>query len=191
MPTVTDKVFLVSPVSLDGPETEGSKAGVWADPSRSIPVVVVGSVTPRAGELLTVHASGGRWISEFGGRPASLPCGDCGIPRGDLTLTLTNTLLGTHSVSLHFNGVDEWTTGCVNQVTFRLSCGSGVGIFSASHFAGAPCPTGRPVTCASSGASPVSLPLTIQSCDPFLLQYTTSSCPALSSQGYTKFTITR
>jgi hypothetical protein len=152
---------------------------------------VVGSVAPRAGELITVYASGGRWISEIGGRLANVPCGECNVPRGDLTLTMTNSLLETHSVSMLFNGIDEWTTRCVNQAVFRLSCRSGAETFSASYFVGGPCLTGNPATCIGSGASPFGLTLTIQSCDPFLLQYTTTSCPSLSGQGYTKLTITR
>jgi hypothetical protein len=191
MPTTTGKVFLVNPVRMDGLEAEGSRPGVWADSSRSIPVVVVGSVAPKAGELITVHASGGRWIAEFGGRPASLPCGSCNIPRGNLTLTLANGLMGTRSVPLLFNGVDEWSSGCVNQLNFRLNCRAGTEFFSASHYSVGPCPTGQAATCTSPGTSPLGLTLTNQSCDPFLLQYTTSFCPGLAGQGYTRFTITR
>lgn len=190
IPTTTGRVFLVNPVRLEGAELEGSGASISADASRSIPVVVIGSIAPKAGDLLVVYASGGRWISERGSPPTSVSCGGCTVPRQDLTLTSTNSLLGTRSTPLVFNGTDGWATNCTNQIIFRLRCGSGIATFSATYFVGGPCPTGAPASCISSGLSPFGLTATVQSCDPFLLQFNATSCPALSAQGFTRFTVT-
>lgn len=69
MPDRTDRVFLVHPVGLDGNETEGSEASPIVDSSRSIPVVVVGSRAPEAGELLLAVSVGGRWVADRLGAP--------------------------------------------------------------------------------------------------------------------------
>ncbi|OJW18800.1 MAG: hypothetical protein BGO49_17405 [Planctomycetales bacterium 71-10] len=191
IPTLGERVFLVNPVKIDGAEAEGAGASLTADESRSIPVVVIGSLAPKAGDVLVAYASGGRWVSEFGARPTTVVCGGCKLPRRDLTLTWTNNLLGTHSAPMVFNGIDEWATGCINQISFRLSCRSGAATFTATYFVAGHCPTGQPVVCSSPGSSPIGLTASAQSCDPLFLQYTATSCPALSAQGYTKFTVTQ
>lgn len=191
IPTTNARVFLVNPVKIDGLENESAGASFTADESRSIPVVVIGSLVPKVGDLLIVHAIGGRWVSEFGGRPGLLSCGGCKVPRQDLTLTWTNILLGTRSAPMIFDGVDAWTTGCFNQILFRLTCRSDSVVFTATYFVAGSCPTGQPATCTGPGSSPIGLTLTAQSCDPLLLQYTATSCQALSAQGYTRFTVTQ
>lgn len=190
IPTDSERVFLVNPVRFDGAEIEGERASLTADESRSIPVIVIGSLAPKAGDVIVVYASGGRWISEFRPQSTSVVCGECKLPRRDLTLTWANSLLGTHSAPMVFNGVDEWTTGCINQITHRLTCRSGVAAFNAAYFAGGHCPTGQSVICSNSGSPPFGLAMSAQSCDPLFLQYTATSCPTLSIQGYTKFTVT-
>jgi len=69
MPDRTDRVFLLHPVRLDGVESEGSGAGLIVDASRSIPVVVVGSRAPEAGDLLVAVSVGGRWVADRLGAP--------------------------------------------------------------------------------------------------------------------------
>lgn len=191
IPTVQGRVFLVNPAMIEGAEVEGAGTSFTADETRSIPVVVIGSLAPKAGDLIIAYASGGRWISEFGGQPTTVSCAGCKVPRRNLTLTWTNSLLGTRSAPMVFNGLDEWATGCINQILFRLNCSSDGLVFTATYFVAGPCPSGEPVTCTSPGSSPIGLTSTAKSCDPLLLQYTTTSCPALSAQGYTRFTVTQ
>ncbi len=191
IPPAGERVFLASPVRFDGIDAEGSGADLSTDESRSIPVVVVGSRAPKAGDLIIVHASGGRWVSEIGGPPKTVACGGCEAPRQNLTLTWTNGIQGVQSSPMTFNGLDEWKTGCINQIVFRLSCRADATTFSADQYADGSCPTGQPTTCSSSGSPSPGMTLTIQSCDPFLLQFAPTSCPAISSLGYTRFTITR
>jgi len=69
MPNRVDRVFLVHPVRFDGPELQGSAASPTVDASRAIPVVVVGSRAPEAGDLLVAVAVGGRWVAERRGKP--------------------------------------------------------------------------------------------------------------------------
>ncbi|AMV37375.1 hypothetical protein [Planctomyces sp. SH-PL62] len=192
IPTATGRVFLVNPASLDGGESEGALATVAVDASRSVPVVVVGTKVPQAGDLIVAFAVGGRWIASLTGEPPSPVCGGCTAPRRDLTVSFTNSLLGPGSAVMAFNGVDEWTSGCVNQLTLRLICRNGQSSFQATYHTGTPCPGGQPVSCSSPGQAPLGLTPTGSSCTPFLLQFSLSaaSCPSLAAQGYTRFTIT-
>lgn len=191
IPTTGERVFLVSPVTLDGIESEGAGPNPSIDGTRSIPVVVVGSRAPKAGDLIVVHSCGGRWISEVGGPPETVACGGCEAPRQNLTLSWANTILGAHSSTLTFDGADAWTTGCVNQIVFRLACKTDAVTFSASYYAGGSCPSGQPTICASTGSSTPGMTLTTRSSDPFLLRFTPTSCPVMTSLGYSTFTITK
>ena len=71
-PRGTDRVYLMSPVRLDGGDAEGAAASLAVDGTRAIPVVVIGSTPPQAGDLLVALAVGGRWVAESG--PAPRPC---------------------------------------------------------------------------------------------------------------------
>jgi hypothetical protein len=74
-----DAVYLVHPLLLDGPESEGKVAATRVDSSRSIPVVVIGSRLPVVGDTLIAHAVGGRWVAEAGIEPPNCnpQCPDC------------------------------------------------------------------------------------------------------------------
>lgn len=125
------------------------------------------------------------------GCPSSgVPCGTCSLPASNLTLTITNSLLGTFVVPLIFNGTNEWASACSNQILYSLRCTSGVMTFNAAYFAGGHCPTGTPVICSSGGGSPFGLPLVAQTCDPLFLDFRTTSCTSLNIQGYTRFVVT-
>lgn len=191
IPTTVDRYTLLTPVTLDGGWTPGSTAIVVVDSSRTVPVVWLGPKPPKAGDLAVAHAVGGRWVADRSGDSSTVTCGvGCEIPKVDLTLTLTNTLLGTHSVPLAFDGVDSWATACVNQSIFQLACVGGTMTFYSTNFVGGPCPTGSPITCVSSGPSPLGLTVLTLSCSPLLLEYGTTNCPSLTGQGYTKLTVT-
>lgn len=188
MPSATDRVFLVNPTILSGAETEGAAASVAVDASRTIPVVVLGSTLPKVGDLLIAFAVAGRWVARMGAAAPSITCGSCSIPRKDLTLTLFDGATGSLSAPMTFNGVDAWATGCVGEVVYRLRCGVGSPVFSATYYIGGSCPAGSPVTCNAPGPG---LTLTGQSCSPFMLVYIPSNCSALTSQGIATLTITQ
>jgi hypothetical protein len=192
IPTTSDRVFLVNPARLGGAESEGAAAAVAVDASRSIPVVVLGSIVPRAGDLIQAFAVGGRWVAEIQ-RSSPIPvCGGCIAPQRNLTVSWTNSLLGSGSTPMIYNGADEWTSDCTNYLVFRLICRDGAASFRVAYYTGGDCPNGQAAICTSPGQSPLGLTPSLSSCTPFLLQYALSggSCPTLASQGYTRFTIT-
>lgn len=61
-----ESVYLLHPIVLEGPESEGSAATIRVDASRSIPVVVIGSRQPVDGDVLIAHSLGGRWVADGG-----------------------------------------------------------------------------------------------------------------------------
>ena len=69
MPRGDGVVYLVHPVGLDGGEIEAGTATPRVDASRSIPVVVVGGRQVAPGDMLLVHAIGGRWVADSGVSP--------------------------------------------------------------------------------------------------------------------------
>lgn len=188
IPTSTDRVFLVNPALLSGAESEGAAASAVVDSSRTIPVVVIGSTVPKAGDLLVAFAVAGRWVARMGGSTPSIACGTCSIPRKDLTLTLSDGATGSLSAIMAFNGVDTWATGCVAQVEYRLKCAAGGMTFSAIYHIGGSCPGGTAVACTAPGTG---LTLTSQSCSPFMLVYAPANCPSLVAQGIATLTITQ
>jgi len=192
MPAATGRVFLANPATLDGPEAEGAAAGVAFDASRPIPILVLGSVVPKAGDLVHAFAVGGRWVASLHAQAPPPDCGGCTAPQKDLTVSWANSLSGPGSTKMAFDGVDEWRSGCANQMRFRLSCRDGGATFQATYYSGGPCPSGQPSSCTGPGPSPLGLALSLSSCSPFLLQYDVSAttCPALASRGYNRFTIT-
>jgi hypothetical protein len=192
IPTATDRVFLVNPVKLYGTEAEGAAGVLVADDSRTIPVVVIGQTAPGVGDLLLAFSVGGRWVAEFGGGGATLPCSPCVIPKKNLTLSWTNNLLGSGSGTLVFSPPDQWNSSCINQMLFQLSCSGSMIQLSVTYFVGGGCPSGQSQSCTSLDSAPHSLTLASFSCNPFLLHFTVTSggCPALWSNGYTALTIT-
>lgn len=64
IPDRVGRIFLVHPVRLNGAEHEGGAASLSVDASRVIPVVVVGSRAPEAGDVLVAVSVGGRWVAD-------------------------------------------------------------------------------------------------------------------------------
>ena len=193
-PTAVDHVFLVLPMRIDGDEAEGAVGTTVVDSTRPIPVVIVGGRPPVIGEFVVAHATGGRWVADLSGpAPTMLPCSPCAIPRRSLTVSWTNGQIGEGSTLLTFDGVNQWRSGCVDSLAFRLACQEGSIVFSATLFNTGACPDGPSQTCSSSTADPIGLTLTRQECSPFLLMYqvTTSGCPLLAGRGYQQFAITQ
>ena len=192
MPNSVDRVFLVNPARLGGNEGEGGLPQRVVDPSRVIPVVVIGRQAPSAGDLLLVEAVGGRWVAAVGQSASdSLPCAPCPIPRKNLTVSWTNPLFGDGSAPLLVSG-SAWSSGCVNGLLYSLAC-RGVAIeFAVTYYLSGTCPTGQSQSCTSLQSNPLALVLKNYSCQPFMLNYqvTDASCPVLMNNGYTSFTIT-
>jgi hypothetical protein len=192
MPGQTERIFLLNPVRLDGMETEGSSASLWVDGSRTIPVVVVGQTPPQLGDVLTAHAVGGRWVAQAGGQTPKLSCAPCPIPQKDLTVSWTNSLVGSGSAPLVFRPPGQWNSACSNQLLYSLTCPGGQVQFAVTYFLTGTCPTGQKQSCVSPGHNPFALLLTSSSCSPLFLRYqcTSQICPALGNEGYSSFTIT-
>jgi hypothetical protein len=93
IPTVLPAFFLAHPVSLGGDETEGAAATVAVDSDETIPVYVIGSRVPVAGDILAAHATGGRWVAVSGksgsGDACYANCGESKIPATDITVVST------------------------------------------------------------------------------------------------------
>jgi len=192
-PTSTDRIFLLNPTTLSGAESVGAGPLVGADPSRRVPVIVVGSKLPKAGDILVAFSIGGRWVAETGTPPTHVECEGCLTPRTNLTVSWANFLTGPGSTTLIYDGVDSWDSPCVNQLKLNLTCRQGSATFQIQYFLSGPCPTGLATGCSSPGPSPVGMAPTQVLCSPFLRRYavTAASCPALASQGYSQFTITQ
>lgn len=118
-----------------------------------------------------------------------VPCGVCSIPASNLTLTITNSFLGTIVRTLVFNGTNTWQSACATSVQCVLQCIGGSMLFSTSAYPGSGC-TGSPILCSLGGGSPYGLSLVAQTCSPLFLDFRTTSCFSLSSQGYTRFVVT-
>jgi hypothetical protein len=188
IPDQTGMVFVVNPVRLDGPESEGATPGTVVDPSRTIPVVVIGETAPSVGDLLMAVAVGGRWVATAG----ASSCFPCRIPTKDLTVSWSNTQFGAGSTKLIYTPPGEWNSACSHQILYSLSCAGGQIQLVATHFPNAYCQGSQGVSCISPGVNPYALTLTSYTCVPFFLRYsvTSRSCPVISGAGFTSFTIT-
>ena len=193
-PATSDKIYLTHPVDLDGPEAEGISATPIVDTTTSIPVVVLWGV-PQVGDLLTAYAVGGRWVAEraVASDQQGYPCGQCQIPKKNLTVSWANLILGNASTTLIYSGspTTRWISQCSNELFFQLLCTQNQVEFQVHYFLFGSCPTGEGQYCSTSHANPYKLVQTNLSCSPFLLtcNVTSSSCPYLASYGYTGFTI--
>jgi hypothetical protein len=196
MPTQAGYVYLTHPAELDGAETEGGSATVNADTSTAIPVVVLRG-TPQAGDVLTAHAVGGRWVAERMGASTSsgYPCGQCQIPRRNLTASWTNLILGNGATALVYSGspTTQWTSACTNQLLYELVCTQNQVEFRVYYFVSGSCPGGQSQYCSTIRSNPFRLAQTNLTCSPFLLtcNVTSASCPNLASNGYTSFTVSQ
>jgi|GEM_PF-2080769 len=64
-PTTPSAFYACSPVSIDGPETEGAAVSFRTDSSRSLFVYNLGTAIPPVGSKLIAHSCGGRWVVRF------------------------------------------------------------------------------------------------------------------------------
>ena len=130
--------------------------------------------------------------SDCGCCASGLTCSPCDIPLRDLTVTWTNSIIGTGSVTMVFDGVNQWNSACTNQLLYSLTCATGAIKFSVTYFVSGSCPTGQRQSCVSPGASPQALTLASYTCSgPFQLNYTCAfaDCSVLAGNGYSAFTI--
>jgi hypothetical protein len=192
MPGSTERVFLVSPVRLDGGASEGESASLLVDGSRSVPVVVIGRTPPVAGDLLLAISTGGRWVADRGLSVSALSCSPCPIPKKNLTVSWTNNVIGTGSAPLVFSPPGQWNSSCVHELLYSLSCSGSLVQFSVTYFLSGSCPGGQQQSCSNTSIEPFALSLASSVCSPFYLRFsvTPASCPVLGSDGYTSFTIT-
>lgn len=106
IPTAGDKVFLTHPAVIDFDESEGESWATAEDSDVTLPVVVLGSTAPEAGDVLVAHAVGGRWVATVGADVTA--CSPCNIPNHDLTLTLP----GGTTRTLVYLGTGFWRSAC-------------------------------------------------------------------------------
>lgn len=64
-PTTPGAFYACSPVSIDGPETEGASAAFLTDASRLLFAYNLGGAVPPVGSKLVAHSCGGRWVFRF------------------------------------------------------------------------------------------------------------------------------
>lgn len=94
IPTGTNAVFLTNPVFVDGTEGEGTSASFHTDVTRSVPVLVIGSRVPVAGDMLIASYVGGKWVAESRVSPSSTRyltltfngCVSSGLPNVSVTI---------------------------------------------------------------------------------------------------------
>ncbi len=196
MPTQAGLVYLTNPVELDGNESEGGSATANVDTSTTIPVVVLWG-TPQVGDILTAYAVGGRWVAERSGASiqAGYPCGQCQIPRQNLTVSWTNLILGNGATPLVYSGTPttQWVSACASQLLYEIVCTQNQVEFRVYYFVSGSCPSGQSQYCSTIRSNPFGLTQTNLTCSPFLLTctVTSASCPNLASNGYTSFTISQ
>lgn len=120
-------------------------------------------------------------------------CGSCAIPAEDLVVSWTNPIVGDGSATLVYSATGPtWSSGCVDQLIYTLSCASGVPVLTVYYFVAGSCPTGTIQHCATNGANPFKLTQTSLTCgSSFLMTVTLTSttCPNLAAFGYTDFTV--
>jgi hypothetical protein len=194
MPSSPDHFFLAYPIELDGAETEGGTATPFDDASQPIVVDVLGHV-PAAGDILTAHAVGGRWVAERGqsGSSGSLACSPCNLPAQNLVLSWVNLITGNGSTPLIYATTPaSWTSGCANGLLYKLVCTGGEVELRVIYFTTGSCPSGTQQYCSNLRVTPFGLTLSSFTCSPFSMTFLSKSaaCPAITNSGYTQFIIT-
>ena len=194
MPSSPDHFFLAYPIELDGAETEGGTGTPVDDAFQPIIVDVLGHL-PAVGDILTAYAVGGRWVAERGGSSdgGSLACSPCNIPGQDLTLSWVNVISGNGSTPLTYAQTPaSWTSACSNGLLYKTVCTGGQVELRVIYFTTGSCPTGTQQYCSNLRGTPHGLTLSSYTCSPFSMTFlsTAAACPAITSGGYTQFTIT-
>ncbi|MGP0063516.1 MAG: hypothetical protein ACLQGP_07960 [Isosphaeraceae bacterium] len=196
MPTSSGDVYLTHPVELDGTEAEGGSATANVDTTTTIPVVVLWGA-PQSGDILTAYAVGGRWVAERTGSSSQpgYPCGQCQIPRKNLTISWTNLILGNGSTTLVYSDspTTQWISACTNQLLYELTCTQNQVEFRVYFFLSGYCPSGQSQYCSTIRSTPYSLTQTNLTYSPFLLtcEVTSTACSNLATIGYTGFTVSQ
>ena len=194
MPSSPNHFFLAYPIELDGAATEGGTGTPDDDASQPIVVDVLGHA-PAAGDILPAYAVGGRWVAERGqsSSSASLVCSPCNIPAQNLVLSWVNAISGNGSTVLTYTTAPaSWTSGCSNGLLYKLLCTGGQVELRVIYFTAGSCPTGTQQYCSNLRVTPYGLTLSSYTCSPFSMTFLSRSaaCPAITSSGYTQFTIT-
>ncbi len=144
----------------------------------------VGAATP----------TGGLMLGSLGCCCGATPfqCGNCSIPKKDLTLDWSNEIIGDGSTKLLFNGTNQWASSCTHQVLYLLFCNALNLEFRVIYFISGACPNGQSNFCSTFGNPPLRLNRTSLTCgDNFDLEATVTNqgCPNLFGNGYTSFSI--
>jgi hypothetical protein len=194
MPSAADHFFLAYPIELDGAEVEGGTGTPVIDSTQPIIVDVLGHA-PSVGDILTAYAVGGRWVAERAGVSGggSLACSPCNIPAQDLTLSWVNVISGNGSTTLSYATTPmSWTSGCTDGLIYKLLCTGGQVELRVIHFTGGFCPTGTQQYCSNLRSAPLGLTLSSFTCSPLSMTFLPQAvgCPAISTTGYLKLTIT-
>lgn len=194
IPTTTPRVYFTHPVLVTGSEAEGSTGTLTVDTATTVPVVVLGTTAPVAGDYLTAYAASNRWIAERGGSGGggSTNCSPCDIPNEDLTISWTNIITGDGSATMTYTpGPSLWRTGCVDEeLMFQLQCAGGFEL-RAIFFIEGECPTGTESYCSNLRTAPLVLTLESYTCTPFNATFSVSGtdCPTLFGDGNIQFFI--
>lgn len=120
-------------------------------------------------------------------------CGNCSIPRSDLTVAWANPIIGNGQAALIYSPPNQWQSACTNQLIYQILCTSNQVEFRVTYFISGSCPTGQSQFCSTLRPTPFRLQQTLLQCGAqFRLQasVTSQSCPNLSANGYTGWTIT-
>ncbi len=195
MPSSPDHFFLAHPVELDGAEVEGGAASPTIDSSQTIVVDVLGS-TPSAGDIMSAYMVGGRWVAERSGTGSTgaVTCSPCSIPKQNLIVSWINILSGNGSTNLTYTpSPPSWKSACSNGLQYILVCTSGQIELQVTYWVSGSCPgPGTTQYCSNLRNAPLGLIISSYSCSPFAVTFgvTSSSCPTITSSGYTQFTIT-
>lgn len=126
-----------------------------------------------------------------------LECNGCCIPEGAF-VTWANTISGPSAASLTYVGGATFDSGCIaiggltGYYRILLTCDAGALKLTVSRYSDSGCTT-LVASCNSSAANPNRLIFQAASftCDPLFARYTLSavSCPGISGQGFTAFTV--
>jgi hypothetical protein len=197
IPTQPDHFYLAHPVYYSGDVCEGCPGTLSADTAVTIAVDVLGQAAV-AGDYLDAHLIGGRWVAEKGmvqqpGDCRLIPCGNCQIPRTDLTVAWTNPIIGNGSATLVYSASNQWQSACTNQLIYQLLCTSNQVEFRVTYFISGSCPTGQSQFCSTLRPAPFQLQQTLLRCGAdFELDATVTSlsCANLSANGYLSFKVT-
>lgn len=192
MPTTTPRVYFTHPVLVTGAESEGAAGTLTVDTTTTVPVVVLGTVAPSAGDYLTAYSASNRWIAERGGSGGggSTACSPCNIPNEDLTISWTNLITGDGSATLTYTpGPPRWISACADEgLIFQLQCTGGFEL-RAIFFIEGECPTGTESYCSNLRTAPLTLTLESYTCSPFSATFSVSGtdCPTLFGDGNIMF----